>query len=541
MIRATVRENGTARRVRLEVSRAELGTDPAAGIRLEGAGIAGRHCLLRGLRRGFEVVDLRSREGTILNGTRVSRATVAVGDTLVLGSASVVLDELTFESRPPRPVVGAPLPPAPEVPALRPRAEAPGSPAFDESLYRAVRGSPPLIASLLVHGAACAAVLFLTPPAPEAGLPDPTLRLADAPMLAPMDEKGEEPEQALPGMPALSDRTTPVDFPELVDEPDRKRTELDRPPDYLPMDSSDGEFPADLRIGFAGSGFRAPPRAGTVEFEGNPSIDGQNAEGVNRAAAGKVVRSLGGEARGERDLLKLLDPRQILVVQGTYDRVEGVFGLLGLRHDNLTAAEIPFAPLDPDGILVIDCGTDLLDRDGARKVREFVEAGGFLCTTDWGLENVLEPAFPTMLRSLYRHGKGVSTQNEVVEFRLTAPGHPLVRGIRGVAEDSHWWVEDRAHPIEVLDRRRVTVLAESPEFRTRYGSGVLAATFDWGKGRVLHLLGHAWQKQGNLKGAYGIQRMLVNFLIERASSLPEKEESDEVPASAGSAEKPRVR
>jgi len=72
--------------------------------------------------------------------------------------------------------------------------------------------------------------------------------------------------------------------------------------------------------------------------------------------------------------------------------------------------------------------------------------------------------------------------------------------------------------VEVLDRSRVTVLAESSEFKKRYRSGVLAATFAFGKGKVLHLLGHAWQKEGNLKGTYALQRMILNFFVDRAAT-----------------------
>ncbi|MHC4820415.1 MAG: hypothetical protein ACYTDX_01685, partial [Planctomycetota bacterium] len=50
-----------------------------------------------------------------------------------------------------------------------------------------------------------------------------------------------------------------------------------------------------------------------------------------------------------------------------------------------------------------------------------------------------------------------------------------------------------------------------------------------GKGKVLHLLGHAWQKQGNLKGTYGMQRIVLNFLLDRGRTLPPR------PSSAGSA------
>ena len=92
MIRIAVREGGTVRTVRLEGSRIEIGSAPEAALRLRGAGVSPRHSVLRVLRAGLEVLDQASREGTILNGTRVSRAPLHAGDTLTIGSVSVVVE-----------------------------------------------------------------------------------------------------------------------------------------------------------------------------------------------------------------------------------------------------------------------------------------------------------------------------------------------------------------------------------------------------------------------------------------------------------------
>ena len=37
--------------------------------------------------------------------------------------------------------------------------------------------------------------------------------------------------------------------------------------------------------------------------------------------------------------------------------------------------------------------------------------------------------------------------------------------------------------------------------------------FGKGKGRVLHMLGHVYQMEGNLKGTFSAQRLMANFLI----------------------------
>ncbi len=166
MIRMTVREGGTVRSVRLAGARVEIGSDPSAGLRLAAPGVSPRHCVLRGLRRGFEVLDRDSREGTILDGTRVSRAAVRAGSVLTLGSASVALEELTLEGAPLLPAPGEPLR---DLPFLHPRAGAPRPPEpFEIQLYRAVRRSPPVLASVGIHAAAALLALLLVPPAAAA-------------------------------------------------------------------------------------------------------------------------------------------------------------------------------------------------------------------------------------------------------------------------------------------------------------------------------------------------------------------------------------
>lgn len=512
MIRMTVREGGTVRTVRLDGVRAEIGSGVAAAVRLSGAGISARHCVIRGLRRGFEVLDQASREGTILNGTRVSRAPLRPGDTLTVGSASVVLEEADLDHG----GRAAPVPAGP-VPALVPRAAPPAEDPFEIQFYRAVRKSPPLLASLAVHAAGALLALALAPadaaPPPRTG----SIFLARVPAV---ETEAEEPAD-LPSAPDSLPSPLPVpDPPPAAVEPQPLPPLEVPPPEPPPLPPRDEAPSPDDVIGIPGPGKKEPP-ARPPEIRDNPEFHGTGAGDANRAAAGFVLDSLGAAGSGDRALLRKLDPRRVLVVRGSYDRVEDTLAVLGIRHETLGPDEVALVPLPPEAILIVDCDHDPLEPRAVRAVREFVQAGGFLCTTDYGLEHVIEPAFPGMLRSLARGGLGVSTQNEVVPMRVAAKDHPLVRGIRaGGNEDVRWWVEDSAYPIEVLDRGRVTVLAESAEFQKRYRSGVLAATFPWGKGRVLHLLGHAWQKEGNLKGTYALQRMVVNFLLARAETLP---------------------
>jgi hypothetical protein len=50
------------------------------------------------------------------------------------------------------------------------------------------------------------------------------------------------------------------------------------------------------------------------------------------------------------------------------------------------------------------------------------------------------------------------------------------------------------------------------ERRHGEGTGAVAVTFPYGEGRVLHLLGHVFQQEGNLRGTLLVHRIVVNFL-----------------------------
>ena len=63
-----------------------------AGFRLEGAGVDETHCAIGRTASGeWAVKDLGSRNGTLLNGQRVSAAKLKLGDQLVLGTRRLEL------------------------------------------------------------------------------------------------------------------------------------------------------------------------------------------------------------------------------------------------------------------------------------------------------------------------------------------------------------------------------------------------------------------------------------------------------------------
>lgn len=82
------------RTVEIPVGRTVIGTGQDCGVVVAGSGVAAIHCAITRVAGGFEVTDLGSPRGTIVNGNPVERAVVREGDVMWVGALqlSVELD-----------------------------------------------------------------------------------------------------------------------------------------------------------------------------------------------------------------------------------------------------------------------------------------------------------------------------------------------------------------------------------------------------------------------------------------------------------------
>jgi hypothetical protein len=218
---------------------------------------------------------------------------------------------------------------------------------------------------------------------------------------------------------------------------------------------------------------------------------------------------------GMSGLLRRLSKDDLLVARGHYDKCEETLHLLTLPHDSVPMSRLDRSDLNGRKVLVVNCSNETLAKKTLERIRKFVHDGGYLLTTDWAVANVLEPAFPEYLRPLRRNGRKVITPDEVIHIR-GARGkqrHPIMKGTPIADGTAKWWLEESSFPFEILKKNAVEVLIESDDLKERYGVSSVAVTFRHGKGRVLHMLGHIYQMEGNLKGTFSTQRMMANFLI----------------------------
>jgi len=148
-------------------------------------------------------------------------------------------------------------------------------------------------------------------------------------------------------------------------------------------------------------------------------------------------------------------------------------------------------------------------------VRKFVEGGGYLFTSDWGI-SILERAFPGTIKNggnigprtvSMRPKSGVKSPLLEEVFAASGPKNSTV-----VLKKLMWEIDSGSYAIKV-EKSTVDILAEAAELSR---NPAIAVSFgpDKGNGRVLHVLSH-FDRQATKQGDYALQNMLLNFLTAR--------------------------
>lgn len=173
----------------------------------------------------------------------------------------------------------------------------------------------------------------------------------------------------------------------------------------------------------------------------------------------------------------------IIEVKGRWDDCGHVIHSFGLPSTRVSSNGLASTDLSKSKILVINCGADF-NEQSLTIVRNFVNSGGYLLTTDWALDSCLQKAFPG-----YVEWNGGYTENGVVDAVVVDRDPILLAGVPKVA---HWKMEDKSQLVKVVRSRGVQVLARSRFLMQQDPSnlGILALTFPFGAGRVLHIVGH---------------------------------------------------
>ena len=190
-----------------------------------------------------------------------------------------------------------------------------------------------------------------------------------------------------------------------------------------------------------------------------------------------------------------LGQSEVIVSKGVHDYIEQVFNGIGLKHNLINPQQFEKIDLDPDKIIFINCPGNVSSK-GLRNLVTFVEKGGFLFTTDWALRHVIEPGFPGYIKYNNR-----PTNDEVVRVDILAEEDPFLQSLIGPNDDPQWWLEGSSYPIEILNHKEVDILIKSKEIEKKYGESAVFVTFNYGKGKVYHMISHFYLQRAETRTA----------------------------------------
>jgi hypothetical protein len=198
----------------------------------------------------------------------------------------------------------------------------------------------------------------------------------------------------------------------------------------------------------------------------------------------------------------------VVVIKGQWDNSAKTLDKFQIPHVKIGGGKIATFPLDQTRVVIVDCAGDL-PRSAHQPLRDFVMRGGYLLSTDWALNNFTAPIFTD------RSGREFIQWNKAVNKRdmvdATAFDTDPVLFSHAVT-NAYWKLDVDSHLIRVLNRDAVRVLATSAQLRADDPdhAGILAVMFPYGRGYVMHMIGHF---DNNAKIAIG------NFLPDPAPGI----------------------
>lgn len=193
----------------------------------------------------------------------------------------------------------------------------------------------------------------------------------------------------------------------------------------------------------------------------------------------------------------------VVEVAGQWDKADKTLTKLEIPYRHVKSRDLSSELLSTCKVLIINCAGDL-KRDKLQTIRDFVSQGGYLLTTDWALDRMLVQTFPGYVS----WNKGINSK-DIYDADYLAPDPVLANS---TVRSAFWKLDQASHMVRILKPGVVRVLvgsrqlaAEDPDH-----TGALAVIFPFGKGYVLHMVGHF---DNNARIAVG------NFLPDSATDI----------------------
>lgn len=254
------------------------------------------------------------------------------------------------------------------------------------------------------------------------------------------------------------------------------------------------------------------------------------ADAKSEAAAADLLRKrLANEDPQAKAMLDAVKGKDIVVVAGSMDHIEQVLAAARLPYTLIQPDEVAKTELSSSMILMVNC-PGVMPADSLRRIERFVRAGGLLYTTDWALKNVVEQVFPRTIKH-----NGAYTGDEVVPVLVDEKSDNLMsQMLLRKGTEPQWWLEGSSYPIEVLDQKRVKVLAHSRVLGEKYGSSPIVVRFPYEDGEVIHVVSHFVRQISTAGPAVAAKDAKIGGLT--AAQQKEFEQSSAATASIGDVE-----
>ncbi len=204
-------------------------------------------------------------------------------------------------------------------------------------------------------------------------------------------------------------------------------------------------------------------------------------------------KRMAAEAPLTAEALAAIEATDMLVVPGCYDHVDRVLAALEVPYQTIESGALGKVRLRPHQLLIVNCPGHLSTAE-IDQVRRFVASGGALFSTDWALRHLIEPAFPGFIEF-----NDQATGDEVVRIDIVDSTSPYLQGVLDSDDDPQWWLEGSSYPIRILDTDSVRVLIRSKELGARYGNDPVAVVFEFGHGKVFHMISHYYLQRTELR------------------------------------------
>jgi len=227
----------------------------------------------------------------------------------------------------------------------------------------------------------------------------------------------------------------------------------------------------------------------------------------------------------------------LLVLDGVHEKAGHIFDFIyankkKIVEDRVEIGETIDAGLDEYNMIIVGCPGSNIPEEKYDKLELYVRYGGWLLCTDWCLQYIIENIFPGYITQ-----GGERTKDAVVTCQITLPNHPFLEGVLSElqqiiwskskkkkdkeqendlnVDEFKWWIEYRSFPIKVLRPDLVDVLIASLEIEEQWGEAPVLVCFDYGKGKVIHMISHAHLQKGSEKGKY-VSAMIITNILELA-------------------------